>query len=394
MSSSDIPLNEFIVKVASTCNLNCSYCYIYNKGDSTWKARPPMMSDDTFDLAVKRIRRHCSFSGQKSVVITFHGGEPFLIGSDRFDRWCCKAKDMLKGVAKIRFAVQTNGTLIDDDWIKVLLKHQVRIGISMDGPEHLHDAFRVDHNGQGSYQAVKQGVKLLQKANIPFGILSVVQFGVDPLTVHRHFLALGTNYICYLLPAYTHDEIDSIHKCYGSTPCADFLIPIFDDWWFNSTIDIRIREFWSIARLILGGSSGLDSLGNPPLQFVAIETDGEIHGLDKLRVCKEGLTGTHLNIYINDFRDVIVSDSLHSQVIKGMPLPDDCNLCPERDTCAGGYLPNRYSKEREFNNPSVWCADLLRLFKHIRNRLGVSVEETKFRRQNLIHQKLDNLEIQ
>src|SRR5205823_1663861 len=122
-----------------------------------------------------------------------------------------------------------------------------------------------------------------------------IQLGADSLAIHRHFVNLGCKYICYLLPAFTHDTIHSIRQQYGMTPCADYLIPIFDEWWFNNTIDIRIREFWTISRLILGGPSDLDNFGNPPLRFITIETDGEIHGLDKLRVCEDGLTKTSFN---------------------------------------------------------------------------------------------------
>jgi uncharacterized protein len=386
MSSPAQPLSLFIVKIASRCNLNCTYCYVYNKGDETWKERPPIMREATFEATIERIRRHCLFSQQKSVMFSFHGGEPCLVGVKRFDAWCEKARKVLEGVAEVRFALQTNGTLLNAAWADVLLKHEVQVGISMDGPRHLHNVFRVDHKNRGSYDAVARGLTVLQTAGVPFGILSVIQLGADSLTIHRHFLELGCKSIIYLFPDFTHDTVGPIRECYGPTPCADFLIPIFDHWWVNSTIDVRIKNFWEMGRVILGGDSQTDSLGNGPLGFVVVETDGEIEGLDVLRVCEEGITKTGLNVHDADFRDLVKASTLQARVtFEGMPPPQGCRACPEQNTCGGGYLPHRYSGARGFDNPSVWCADLLRLFAHIRKHLGVTIEETLVRRQALMN---------
>lgn len=382
-SSVEPALNQFILKVAARCNLNCSYCYVYNKADTGWKRRPAVMSDETFDTTIARIRRHCQRTGLGTVLLLFHGGEPTLIGAERFELLCQRARAGLEDVAEVALAVQTNGTLLDSPWIEVFEREEVQVGVSMDGPADLHDRFRVDHRGRGSYSAVARGVALLRDAGMPFSILSVIQLGADPLHIHHHFLELGCTSISYLLPAYDHDDIAPILERFGSTPCADFLIPIFDDWWSTSTIDLRIREFWNIGRVVMGGDSELDSIGNPPLRFVAIETDGAIEGLDKLRICEDGMTETGLNVHGADFLDIERASALHGLAMRGMPLPTACAACPERTTCAGGYLPHRYSKSRQFDNPSVWCADLLRLFGHIRGRMRVTPAQTLANRRRL-----------
>lgn len=375
-------INPFIVKIASRCNLNCSYCYIYNKADSGWQQQPPVMTDAIFDRTIARIRRHCVLSGQDSVLLLFHGGEPTLVGAPAFDAMCRRARARLQNV-DLSLAIQTNGTRLTPAWIDVFREHDVQVGISMDGPKDIHDRFRLDHLGHGSYDALAYGVSLLQEAEVPFTILSVLALGADPLRIHRHFLSLGCRSLSYLLPACTHEDIASIRSRFGPTPCADFLIPIFDDWWFTSTLDVKIREFWNIGRVIMGGTSQLDSIGNPPLRFVSIATDGSIEGLDKLRACEDGMISTGLSVFAADFCDVERRNPFHARAMKGMPLPRDCQQCPERETCAGGYLPHRYSRVRQFDNPSVWCADLLKLFGHIRARLGVTVEETAVRRAAL-----------
>jgi uncharacterized protein len=376
-------INPFILKIASRCNLNCSYCYIYNQADTQWKSRPAVMSDEVFEATLNRIRRHCLMSGQQSIMLLFHGGEPTLVGARRFESMCRRAHGTLDDLANVAISIQTNALLIDEAWSRVLRDHQVQVGVSIDGPKEIHDRFRVDHFQQGSHDRTVRGLDRLREATIPFAILSVVQVGADPLLIHHHLLGLGCKSISYLLPAYTHETIGPIRECFGPTPCADFLMPIFDDWWFNSTIDIRIREFWNIGRLILGGDSEVDSVGNPPLRFVAIETDGDIEGLDKLRSCEDAMTSTGLNVLSADFHEVEKVSAFHAAVMKGIPLSAACAVCPEGSTCAGGYLPNRYSRARQFDNPSVWCADLLRLFHHIRGRLNVSVEETIARRRAL-----------
>jgi uncharacterized protein len=372
------------MKVASRCNLNCSYCYIYNKADSTWKHRPALMSDEIFEAALDRIYRHCLFTGQTHTNIVFHGGEPCLIGVRKFDTWCIRARRVLQSVTTVALHMQTNGTLLDHAWAEACSAHRVSVGVSMDGPKQVHDLLRVDHTGGGSYDQVERGINLLQNADVPYSILSVIPLGADPLTVHRHFLSLGCTRITYVLPHFTHDSIAPVRQLYGSTPCADFLIPVFDDWWFNGTSDIQVGDLRNMARIILGGRSEIETVGNVPPLYVFIETDGEMEGLDNLRACENGIARINLNVRDNDFQEILQADTMHGMAIyQGMPLPGGCRACPERDTCAGGYLPHRYSNTRGFDNPSVWCADLLKLFTHIRLRLGVTIEETYTRRQAL-----------
>jgi uncharacterized protein len=377
-------ITQLILKVASRCNLNCSYCFVYNKGDSTWKSRPVIMPDEIFDAAIVRMRRHCLATGQKQVSISFHGGEPCLVGPACFDAWCLKARRILEDILSVEICIQTNATLIDERWAALFHKHNIRVGVSMDGPPRYHDAFRVDHAGKGSYQQVVRGLKTLQQANVPFGILAVIPLGADPVEAHRHFVSLGCDNITYALPHFTHDTIAPVRQLYGPTPCADFLIPIFDDWWFNGSMDVSIGDLWNMARIIMGGRSQIETLGNEAPRYVFVESDGQMEGLDNLRVCVEGLAKIHLSVLTSDFLDILSVNGMHKKAIfEGMDLPSGCRTCPERNTCAGGYLPHRFSSSNGFDNPSVWCADLLKLFAHLRERLGVTVEETYARREAL-----------
>jgi uncharacterized protein len=377
-------ITSFSFKIASRCNLNCSYCYVYNKGDSTWRARPPIMSDRVFTSALERIREYCRAHGRNAATIVFHGGEPTLVGAEKLRKWCEMAWTQLAGI-NVAFTIQTNGTLIDEEWAKLFSDFNFNVGLSVDGPAEIHDLFRVDHLGRGSFDRVSEAASMLSAFNVQFGILSVVQFGADPLSCHRALVKLGSRSIGYMLPHFTHDTVGPIHERFGRTPCADFLLPILDYWWENQIPEMRIREFWNIGRLIMGGRSRSDTIGNDPFGYLFVESDGDIEGLDILRICGDESYRTGLNVLRNGFDEIANISPMHAQLLSGsFPKPSACASCPERETCAGGYLPHRHSKSRGFDNPSVWCADLLLLFNRMRELLGISPVETAQLRRDLV----------
>lgn len=381
IEATNLPELQFIIKVHSRCNLNCSYCYVYNKGDTSWKSRPSTMSSEVYHACLERIREHCKASGQEAVRVTFHGGEPTLIGKKLFAQWCEQAHQTLGDTCRLELSVQTNGTLLDEEWVSIFKHYGVSVGLSFDGPAEIHDHMRVDHAGRGSYKKVLRGLKLLHEGNVQFQVLCVIQFGADGLAINRHFTDLGVQRINYLLPDFTHDTIAPVRQEFGPTPCADYLLPILDDWWANGSLDMRIGLFWHMGRIILGGNSELDIFGNTCYRYVFAETDGSIEGLDVLRICNSELSQTNLHVFEDNFIKISEVSPLHRSVIfEGMPLPTQCHACPERLTCGGGYLPHRFSLARGFNNPTVWCADMLRLFGRMRELLQVTVQETAARR--------------
>jgi uncharacterized protein len=376
------PLTTVILKVASRCNLNCTYCYVYNQGDQSWRSRPKFMSDATFDAMLQRVARHCAKSGQTSIGLTFHGGEPLLVGHHRMSAWMDRARRTLAPV-DVRFKVQTNATRIDLAWAQLFARESVNVGVSLDGPEARNDAARIDHRGRGSYSQVLRGLDHLKAAGVAWGLLNVMQLGTDPLETFNHARSLGCDSISFIFPDASHDTIGALRQSAGSaTPCADFLIPIFDEWWSQGLLDIRVSNFITILQLIMGGPSRSDTFGNGPFQFLVVEADGSIEGLDCLRVCGEGMASTGGSVHTHDFTDI--PSKFHRDVIfNGLTQPSGCSACPERSTCGGGYLPHRYRASSGFTEPSVWCADILALFSHIRDASGFSYEETVLRQRAL-----------
>ncbi len=379
----ELPELQFTLKVASRCNLNCSYCYVYNKGDESWRDRPGLMPEKVFRATIERIREHCLATGQQTIDIVFHGGEPTLIGKARFARWCDYLRDRLGDVGSIKLTLQTNGVLIDAEWAAILARCEVVVGISLDGPQAINDRARVDKNGRGSHDAVVSGIDCLRRAGLPINLLCVVQLGADPILIHEHMVALGATSISYLIPDQTHDTVTAEQRSFGPTPCADFLIPILDHWLDGSDARLTVQPFKAMARTVLGGEARVDFLGNNPYRFVFVEADGSIEGLDVLRICAPGLAVTSLNVFDNAFADIMGADPVHRRmIVEGMPLPTDCGGCPEATTCAGGYVPHRWANDH-FDNRSAWCADLLALYTHLRGRLGVPADETDMRRDVL-----------
>lgn len=366
-------IDTLILKVAERCNLNCSYCYIYQHADRGFLYRPKIMSDEVFDQVLVRVKEYCDRRGSYRMNLTMHGGEPTLNGAQRLGRLVERAHEVLQQHLG-DISMQTNATLIDREWIQTIRHHNIRVGVSLDGPAKLHDRVRVDHTGRGSHAATLRGLRLLQKAGLSPGVLCVINPEVVGLEVYRYFRSLGVKKIDFLLPDVSHDNKDRLYGHCGVTPVADYLIPVFNQWFAEDDPEVRIRLFWSLISAMMGGLQKTDAFGNPLMSYLIIETDGSIQALDALRVCEDGIADSGLNVLQHGFDDLHVGLPLVHQVVhEGIPLSAVCEACSEREICGGGYLPHRYSRDKGFNNPSVWCKDILKLLAHIRSQVTDAV---------------------
>ena len=212
-------IHSVILKIAALCNLNCSYCYVYNHEDKGYLQRPRFIADDTFDAALRAIAAYCDRRSGHTVSITFHGGEPTLIGAERFDALATRAKQTL-GDSLGGLSIQTNATLIDEDWLNVFGRHRVQVGVSLDGPRATNDMHRVDHAGHGSYDRALEGLAALQQRGLDPGVLCVVNPRMSGLEVYRHFRSLGLQRMDFLLPDATHDSGAAVGI--GAMPVANY----------------------------------------------------------------------------------------------------------------------------------------------------------------------------
>lgn len=358
--------NALVVKIASRCNLNCSYCFMYNLGDETYKLQPKFMSEDTVDAILLRTRNYILQYDKKYFSFLFHGGEPLLASPEFFVDFCEKVLAMqasLPGV-KIGFRIQTNGVLINKEWCSIFKKYSVHVGLSIDGSREAHDMYRKDHAGNGSYDRVIRGAKLLKEELGYLNLVTVINVREPVSKNYEAFSELGASSINYLITDYTHDNYP-YDAGNNETPTADWLIALFDRWSQDTTK--RFIPFFSGMINLLLGRTAVEQI---EVTSLVVETDGKLEVIDSMKACGDAFTKNHLNIRQNEFAD-IMDTSLGALYFKDgvNQLSEKCQKCPIKDICKGGRLVHRYSQAKGFNNPSVYCKDLVKIIAHIQAHL-------------------------
>jgi uncharacterized protein len=180
---------EVILKIAERCNIACTYCYFFDSRNTDFERRPPLISVETIDHVVAYLLDAARKHELQVIQIDLHGGEPLLMKRDRFDDMCGRLTRALHQVVDLRISLQTNGMLLDDLWIDLLVKHGIFVGVSLDGPREVHDVHRVDHDGRGTYDRVVSGLKRLQ-ARLPdrLGVIAVLSPHVDGAVLYQHLV--------------------------------------------------------------------------------------------------------------------------------------------------------------------------------------------------------------
>jgi uncharacterized protein len=238
---------EVVVKLTERCNINCTYCYVFNKGDETFKEHPPLMPLNVVDAMGSFLNDAAEKTGATEVIVIFHGGEPLILKKRKFDQVCTNLRALITAPEKLRFCIQTNGMLVDEEWIELFDKHQIAVGVSIDGPKEENDRYRIDHQGRGTYDRVAKGIHLLREARdeglIPgMGVLSVANPRLDGGLVYRHFVdELKLDNFDFLLPIDPHDGFNYL----DNEGYSRFLCQVFDEWVRdnNPIVSVRIILF-------------------------------------------------------------------------------------------------------------------------------------------------------
>src|SRR4029453_2802230 len=185
---------------------------------------------------------------------------------------------------------------------------------------------------------------------------------------------LGIRHMNFLLPDITHDNRARVYNHHSSTPVADYLIPIFDEWFGEDDPDIRVSIFHELITLVRGGKARSDSFGNLRSGYVVVETDGGIHANDVLRISGHDIGNGGLNIFTHGFDDLhLGSPLLYRMVHEGIELCETFQAWPEKRACGGGHIPHRYAHRNGFDNPSAWCSDIMKMLAHIRKEVQAFV---------------------
>jgi uncharacterized protein len=358
-----LPFRQFIVKAHSRCNLSCSYCYVYEMADQSWRGMPKRMSRAVAARTVERIADHADRHGLDSVDVILHGGEPLLAGSD----WLAEIVTSLRArvPARVDVSVQTNGTLLSRPMLESLKSLRIRVGVSLDGDAEATARNRRYANGSSSFDAVADGLRLLRSPEFRdcySGLLCTVDTRNDPVTTYEALLAFAPPVIDLLLP----------HANWSSPPpgagYADWLISVFDRWYAAPHQETEIRLFRELIQLVLGQPGAVEGLGLLPSTLVVVDTDGSIKELDSLSSAYPGAADTGLHVFSDSFDDALDHPTTVARQIGAAALSAQCLDCPVMAICGGGLYPHRYRPGAGFRNPSVYCHHLLRLITHVRDR--------------------------
>ena len=381
---SEIKAIEVVFKTVERCNINCSYCYYFNGGNREYLKQPKYISEDTIKHVARFLAQGAQELGLQEIRLDFHGGEPMMQKKKTFDWMCDYLGEMLSPHVSLSLAMQTNATLVDDDWIDLFQKHSVHIGVSLDGPKEYNDVARLDHQGNSTYERTARGLELLNAAAdkgriAPVGVLCVVNPNYSARKTFNHFVDdLNLKGMDFLLPDYTHDDFDfSTVKQYG-----DFLCELFDAWAEKDYKNIQIRIICSaLARL--NGFSGPALFGfsqeKPTDLAFTILADGKLAPDDVLRTTPLWQKYHQPSVIDTSMYEFFDHEFFHRLNLASRTIPDACQSCCWARICGGGGIPaHQYSSRNDsINNPTVYCESLKDFYSHISVYLlnnGMSIE--------------------
>jgi len=367
-----VPFREVVLKVHQRCNLACDYCYVYQHADQSWRDRPRSMPREVWRAALARLGAHARRHGLDRVRVVLHGGEPLLFGTARLAELAGAARGALPAGCRVELGMQTNGVRLDAAAVAMLIEQGIRAGVSVDGVAADHDRHRRAPDGRGSFAAVERGVALLRKNPAAYaGLLCTVEPGNDPIATYEQLLAFEPPAIDLLLPHATWANPPA-RPPGAATPHADWLIAVFDRWYAEPSPP-RIRLFDDAISLVLGGSSGSEQIGLSPSGVVVVESDGAIEQVDALKAAYEGACATGLNVLADDFDEALDDPGIVARQIGRDALSAECLACPALAFCGGGHYAHRYRPGAGFRAPSVYCADMRKLARHVHDRVAAEL---------------------
>jgi uncharacterized protein len=371
------PFREFVLKMHGRCNLACDYCYVFQMTDSSWRAKPKSIGQDVIEQTSARIGAHVTAHGLPAVRVVLHGGEPLLAGADLIAHTATALRRGLPAGTRLDLRMQSNGIGLTEAMLDVLLDHEIRVSVSLDGDRATHDRHRKYRHGRGSFDDVTEALRLLNvgpNRRLFAGLLSTIDVSADPIRTYDALLDFDPPMMDFLLP---HGNWSSPPpgRATGShdTPYADWLIEVFERWYGAPVRETSVRLFEEIIVLLLGGSSRLESIGLSPVSLIVIDTDGSMEQVDTLKSAFQGGPDTGLNVFDHDFDAALAEPAIAARQIGLAALGDQCQACPVVRICGGGYYPHRYRAGHGFREPSVFCPDLLRLIAYIDRRVAADL---------------------
>jgi len=353
------PIDTVLVKLAARCNLACSYCYFFFGEDQTWRKQPKAISDSTVaalasNLADLRQRQ------AKNFAVVLHGGEPLLLGAKRLGGIFQTLRGALKRDTPI--SLQTNGALINVEILDLCSEYEVSISVSIDGPQSINDKNRLTAAGRSLFEKTVSGIASLRNhpdSNFLFaGTLTVVDPASDPGEIYSFLKGIGSPSTDFLFKDGNHDRLPQGKKDFRSTEYGTWLTRLWD-LYVRDPAPIPIRILDDTAKLILGSKGRKEGLGDDAYGIVIIDTDGSIAKNDTLKSSYDGADRfeTRWNVNDNPIADILAHPEYLDYVTSQRPTAPECQKCAFRSVCGGGMPLYRYSGQRGYDNPSIYCED-------------------------------------
>jgi uncharacterized protein len=376
-----------IKPTGAICNLDCTYCFFLSK-EMLYPRSRFAMADDLLETYLKQLLES---HRAPEVDVAWQGGEPTLMGLDFFERSVDLVNKLKRPSQKIQYTIQTNGTLLDDKWCAFFRQNHFLVGLSMDGPKHLHDVYRVNKGGAGSFDQVMRGLNFLKKNEVDFNILCTVHAANQhhPLEVYRFFRdELGAQFIQFIpiiervsasmlpianegwserpggdRPLYTIEGSQVTERSVEARAYGQFLIDIFDEWVKTDVGRIYVQHFDSALANWVGVPGAVCIFTETCGSALALEHNGDLYSCDHFVEPKYKLGNireTHLIQLLASPQQIKFGQD------KKNTLPRYCRECSVRFACHGECPKNRFIKTPDGEDGlNYLCAAYKAFFAHI-----------------------------
>jgi len=352
-------IGSLLIKPASAlCNLDCSYCFYLDRDSDPYRTQPQRrMSQETLE---KLVESWLAYSYPQS-TFAFQGGEPTLCGPEFFARLCELQKQYGRNGQSVSNSLQTNGVLLNERWCEIFRQYNFLLGISLDGPEPVHDLHRVNKEGRGSWRHVIRAVELLQKRRVEFNALCVVSTAnvERPRELYKFYKSLGIHHIQFIPLA----EFDQDGNPLPFTPTPEqygrFLCEMFGIWWPDIK-RVRIRFFDNLAESIAGVKPGACNLHESCDSYVVVEYNGDVYPCDFFVESDWKLGNIHADSWIDMARR---QTRYQFAAMKGIHHAA-CDACEYQPICQGGCPHLRRARYGNVEDLDYYCQSYKMLFEN------------------------------
>ena len=370
------PLYVMLKPAGAHCNLACKYCYYLEKNKLYPTAQRHLMSDEMLEQFT---REYIEVQTMNQVLFTWHGGEPLLRSID-FYRKALSLQQKYAGGRCIDNVIQTNGTLLTDEWCEFFAQNHWLVGISIDGPQPYHDHYRLTAAGKPSWQKVMQGIKLLKKHGVEWNAMAVVNaYNVNhPLEFYRFFKENGCQFLQFtpiverqtrhedgrtLASLADKDEISLSEASVAPEQWGYFLCAIFDEWVRKDVGKIFVEIFDCTLANWMGVSPGICAYSKECGHAGVMEHNGDVYSCDHF-VFPEYKLG---NIRDHSLIDMLYGEQQQEfSRLKHSSLPRQCKECDMEFACHGECPKNRFMKDKYGDSGlNYLCPGYYHYYQHV-----------------------------